>query len=71
MKRLVPVFLIFLLTSCSSPYDKEQVTEYFREINELNQILMDHEEQLKNNGGLKDFIISTIEMVEEELKRKV
>ncbi len=40
MKRLIPILTVFLLSSCSSQYDKKLLTEYFKEVKELNQILV-------------------------------
>ena len=47
MVRLFSVLTILLLTSCSSKYDKLEVTKYFEELKELNQILLNHTDQLE------------------------
>lgn len=55
MKRLIPILTVFLLNSCSSQYDKNQVTEYFKEVKELNRILINHIGQVRNSDGLQTF----------------
>lgn len=43
---------VLLLASCSSKYDKDTVTQYFKEVKELNQLLINNKQQLRGSEGL-------------------
>lgn len=47
MTRLISIFSVLILTSCYSKYNRNEVTKYFEEIKELNQILIDQIDQLE------------------------
>ena len=73
MKKLTLILTVILLTSCSTQYDKETVTQYLKEIKELNQILIRNKQKVRDSDGLdaisekipesKDFI----KLLEQEL----
>ena len=52
MTRLISILTILLLTSCSSNYDKREVTKYLKDVKELNQILISQKESLKWKNDL-------------------
>ena len=43
---------VILFASCSSKYDKDTITQYFKEVKELNQLLINNKQQLRGSEGL-------------------
>ena len=73
MKKLTLILTVVLLASCSTQYDKKKVTQYLKEVKELNQILIRNKQKVRDSKGIdvisekipesKDFIT----LLEQEL----
>lgn len=67
MTRLISILTVLILTSCASKYDRNEVTKYFKEIKELNQILINQTDQLewKNDPmTISTEIVQTKDLIE-------
>jgi hypothetical protein len=84
MIRLSSILTIFLLASCSSKYDKLEVTKYLEELKELNQVLLNHTDRLEwqndpmcvsseipQTQNLIELLIKELNLSEIEFHRKI